>query len=143
MRVTKNSTCISPIIKEQRDKCQKIHEYSSLQKLPKKNFDPTYAQPWKLKIGPYTTTATKKKKAAVLAEINKLGYVLDDSQTRITSELFEKRERSVTICFPVGLVYATLAVEDGNYQLMLYCDASTKIVDADVERQLQHASMTI
>jgi len=43
----------------------------------------------------------------------------------------------------VGLVYATLAVEDGNHQLMLYCDASTKIVDADVERQLQHASMTI
>ena len=33
----------------------------------------------------------------MLAEIKKFGYVLNDYQTKITSQLFEKRDWSVTI----------------------------------------------
>ena len=35
--------------------------------------------------------ATKNKKAAVMAEINKRGYIFNDSKTKITPRLFVKR----------------------------------------------------
>uniref|UniRef100_A0A7S0GMN8 Uncharacterized protein n=1 Tax=Proboscia inermis TaxID=420281 RepID=A0A7S0GMN8_9STRA len=66
-----------------------------------------------MKIGPYTTTATKKMKAVVLAKINKFGYVLNDSRTKITSQLFEKRGRSITIVNNVKMKHKkTLIIEN-------------------------------
>ena len=48
-----------------------------------------------MRIFPYTTTTTKK--TAVLAKINKLGYVLINSTIKITSQLSGNLEWSVTI----------------------------------------------
>jgi len=41
------------------------------------------------------------------------------------------------------VAYATLAGEGDNHQLTLYCDAATKIVDADVEQHLRDVNATI
>ena len=46
-------------------------------------------------LGALTQAATKNKKAALLAKIKKLGYILYDSKTKINSRLFVKRSRGI------------------------------------------------
>ena len=83
--ISRASTCLQLRLNERCDNCQYLHVCESVARKPNPRKNTTCKQPWTWEILPSTKSATKNKKAKVLAKINRLGYVFEDKNTHITS----------------------------------------------------------
>ena len=83
MRFTRDATCLYLSLHECCDVCARIREYKSLGRKLWKGTSTTCLRPWKCEINENTKSATKTKKAEVLAELQAKGYDLKDYRDNV------------------------------------------------------------
>ena len=83
MRFTRDATCLYLSLTECCDVCARIRAYESLGRKLWKGTNTTCLQPWKWEIKENTKSATKTKKAKVLAELQAKVYDLKDYRDNV------------------------------------------------------------
>lgn len=99
MRFTRDATCKTLDLHECCDVCTRVKEIEEEGKKVRKSMNTTCLQPWRWTITESTTSGKKRKKAKIIAELQKKGYDLKDYNEKvvaieaITSNLFVKQKR--------------------------------------------------